>query len=175
MKTRHFLQTLCLVAAWLLIANPATSRGNKTLDWTPAYSMKFKRIFGVALSPDGSRIAYVVREPLMQGEKSEYLSHIWMATADGDFDDIMNGVDKAIDMGVVHPDSLCLMGWSYGGYMTSFAVTRTHRFKAASMGAGLPDLISMVTTTGGATRRKFAAYFCQATSARFFSGGLFIR
>jgi dipeptidyl aminopeptidase/acylaminoacyl peptidase len=31
--------------------------------------------------------------------------------------------------------------------MTSFAVTRTDRFKAASMGAGLPNLISMVTTT----------------------------
>jgi dipeptidyl aminopeptidase/acylaminoacyl peptidase len=39
------------------------------------------------------------------------------------------------------------MGWSYGGYMTSFVVTRTERFKAASMGAGLPNLISMTTTT----------------------------
>jgi dipeptidyl aminopeptidase/acylaminoacyl peptidase len=65
----------------------------------------------------------------------------------GDMDDLMAGVDRAIDMGVAHPDSLLLMGWSYGGYMTSFAVTRTDRFKAASMGAGLPNLISMVTTT----------------------------
>ena len=31
--------------------------------------------------------------------------------------------------------------------VTSFAVTQTDRFKAASMGAGLPNLISMVTTT----------------------------
>ncbi|HEX7048750.1 MAG TPA: S9 family peptidase [Longimicrobiales bacterium] len=65
----------------------------------------------------------------------------------GDFEDLMSGVDHVIAMGVAHPDSLLLMGWSYGGYMTSFAVTRTDRFKAASMGAGLPDLISMVTTT----------------------------
>lgn len=65
----------------------------------------------------------------------------------GDMDDLMAGVDAAIDMGVAHPDSLLLMGWSYGGYMTSFAVTRTDRFKAASMGAGLPNLISMTTTT----------------------------
>ncbi|MFQ5630272.1 MAG: S9 family peptidase, partial [bacterium] len=65
----------------------------------------------------------------------------------GDFEDIMAGVDKVIEMGVAHPDSLCLMGWSYGGYMTSFAVTKTNRFKAASMGAGLPNLVSMVTTT----------------------------
>jgi len=65
----------------------------------------------------------------------------------GDMDDLMAGVDRVIEMGVAHPDSLLLMGWSYGGYMTSFAVTRTDRFKAASMGAGLPNLISMTTTT----------------------------
>ena len=65
----------------------------------------------------------------------------------GDMDDLMAGVDEAIEMGVAHPDSLLLMGWSYGGYMTSFAVTRTNRFRAASMGAGQPNLVSMVTTT----------------------------
>ncbi|MFO8174944.1 MAG: S9 family peptidase [Longimicrobiales bacterium] len=65
----------------------------------------------------------------------------------GDMDDLMAGVDEVIRMEVAHPDSLLLMGWSYGGYMTSFAVTRTDRFQAASMGAGLPNLISMTTTT----------------------------
>jgi dipeptidyl aminopeptidase/acylaminoacyl peptidase len=65
----------------------------------------------------------------------------------GDYDDLMAGVDKVIEMGVADPDKLFLMGWSYGGYMTSFVVTRTDRFKAASMGAGLPNLVSMVTTT----------------------------
>jgi dipeptidyl aminopeptidase/acylaminoacyl peptidase len=65
----------------------------------------------------------------------------------GDMDDLMAGVDLAIETGVAHPDSLLLMGWSYGGFMTSFAVTRTDRFRAASMGAGLPNLISMTTTT----------------------------
>lgn len=65
----------------------------------------------------------------------------------GDYEDLMAGVDHVLEMGVAHPDSLLLMGWSYGGYMTSFAVTRTDRFAAASMGAGLPNLISMTTTT----------------------------
>src|SRR5260370_6916280 len=31
------------------------------------------------------------------------------------------------------------MGWSYGGYMTAWAVTQTNRFKAALMGAGVCD------------------------------------
>ena len=65
----------------------------------------------------------------------------------GDYEDIMSGVDKVIDMGVADPERLAVMGWSYGGYMTSFVVTRTDRFKAASMGAGLPNLVSMTTTT----------------------------
>lgn len=65
----------------------------------------------------------------------------------GDYEDIMSGVDKVIDMGVADSKRMAVMGWSYGGYMTSFVVTRTNRFKAASMGAGLPNLISMTTTT----------------------------
>ncbi len=65
----------------------------------------------------------------------------------GDFDDLMAGVDHVIGLGVADEENLFLMGWSYGGYMTSFAVTRTDRFRAASMGAGLPNLVSMVTTT----------------------------
>ena len=65
----------------------------------------------------------------------------------GDYEDIMSGVDKVIDMGLADSKRMAVMGWSYGGYMTSFVVTRTNRFKAASMGAGLPNLVSMTTTT----------------------------
>ena len=65
----------------------------------------------------------------------------------GDYEDLMSGVDKTIEMGLADEDKLTAMGWSYGGYMTSFLVTRTDRFKAASMGAGLPNMVSMVTTT----------------------------
>lgn len=65
----------------------------------------------------------------------------------GDFEDLMTGVDKVIEMGVADPDRLAEMGWSYGGYMTSWIVTQTDRFKAVSMGAGLSNLVSMVGTT----------------------------
>ena len=65
----------------------------------------------------------------------------------GDYEDVVSGVDKVIEMGIGDPDKQFVMGWSYGGYLTSFIVTKTNRFKAASMGAGLPNLISMVTTT----------------------------
>jgi dipeptidyl aminopeptidase/acylaminoacyl peptidase len=65
----------------------------------------------------------------------------------GDYEDLMSGMDKIIEDGLVDEEKQVAMGWSYGGYMTSFLVTKTNRFKAASMGAGLPNLISMTTTT----------------------------
>ncbi|MDQ6788158.1 MAG: S9 family peptidase [Acidobacteriota bacterium] len=59
-----------------------------------------------------------------------------------DFQDLMTGVDKVIEMGVADPERLGVMGWSYGGFMTSWIVTQTHRFKAASAGAPVTDLVS---------------------------------
>ncbi|MEQ1921058.1 MAG: S9 family peptidase [Pyrinomonadaceae bacterium] len=60
-----------------------------------------------------------------------------------DYEDIMTGVDHVIAMGVADPNRLGVMGWSYGGYMTSMIVTKTKRFKAASAGAPVTNLMSM--------------------------------
>ena len=65
----------------------------------------------------------------------------------GDYEDDQSGVDKVIAMGVAHPDSLVICGSSYGGYMTSFTVTKTSRFKAASLGAPVTNLMSFVGTS----------------------------
>jgi dipeptidyl aminopeptidase/acylaminoacyl peptidase len=61
----------------------------------------------------------------------------------GDYQDLMTGVDHVIRMGVADENRLGVMGWSYGGYMTSWTITQTNRFKAASVGAGLTNLISL--------------------------------
>jgi dipeptidyl aminopeptidase/acylaminoacyl peptidase len=58
---------------------------------------------------------------------------------DGDFKDIMAGVDEAIKVAPIDPNRLGICGWSYGGYMTMWAVTQTNRFKAAMAGAGLSN------------------------------------
>ena len=58
----------------------------------------------------------------------------------GDYRDLMAGVDHVIDMGVADPDRLGVMGWSYGGFMTSWIVGHTDRFKVASIGAPVTDL-----------------------------------
>jgi dipeptidyl aminopeptidase/acylaminoacyl peptidase len=60
----------------------------------------------------------------------------------GDYQDLMTGVDRVIEMGVADPARLGVMGWSYGGFMTSWVVTQTNRFKAASAGAPVTNLMS---------------------------------
>ena len=67
----------------------------------------------------------------------------------GDFKDVMAGVDAAVAAGIADPDRLGIGGWSYGGYMAAWAITQTHRFKAAVAGAGLSDLASEFGTENG--------------------------
>jgi len=64
----------------------------------------------------------------------------------GDYGDIMAGVDLLIERGVADPDRLGIIGWSYGGYMASWAITHTDRFKAACVGAGVTNLVSFTGT-----------------------------
>jgi dipeptidyl aminopeptidase/acylaminoacyl peptidase len=64
----------------------------------------------------------------------------------GDYRDIMTGVDAMVSAGVADPEKLAIQGWSYGGYMTCWTVSQTTRFKAAMIGAGLTNLVSMYGT-----------------------------
>jgi dipeptidyl aminopeptidase/acylaminoacyl peptidase len=60
----------------------------------------------------------------------------------GDFDDLMTGVDHVVQLGVAHPDSLAVRGWSYGGILGGWTITQTDRFRAASVGAMVSDWTS---------------------------------
>jgi len=65
----------------------------------------------------------------------------------GDFGDILTGIDMLIETGIADKDRLGIMGWSYGGFMTGWAIHKSDRFKAASAGAGVYNLVSMYGTT----------------------------
>jgi dipeptidyl aminopeptidase/acylaminoacyl peptidase len=57
----------------------------------------------------------------------------------GDFRDILAGVDRVVKTLPVDNHRVGIAGWSYGGYMTMWAVTRTNRFRAAVAGAGIAN------------------------------------
>ncbi|MFP6764847.1 MAG: S9 family peptidase [Planctomycetaceae bacterium] len=63
----------------------------------------------------------------------------------GDMRDILTGVDDLIRQGVADEDQLYVYGVSYGGYMTSWLVGQTDRFKAAVAENAVTDLTMMWT------------------------------
>jgi len=75
-----------------------------------------------------------------------------------DLQDILDGVDYLVGQGIADPERLGVGGWSYGGYMTSWTVTQTTRFKAAVVGAAVTNLLSFHGTTD-ITPNFLTAYF----------------
>jgi len=57
----------------------------------------------------------------------------------GDLDDILAGVDAVVKNYPVDDQRVGIAGWSYGGYMTMWAVTQTNRCRAAFAGAGIAN------------------------------------
>ncbi len=114
---------------------------------------------------------YAVLRPNPRGS-SGYGKQFRMANFDdwggGDYQDIMAGVDKVIEMGVADPQRMAVMGWSYGGFMTSWVVGQTDRFQAACVGAAVTNLWSFTGTSdildflpgyfGGEPWEVFASY-----------------
>jgi dipeptidyl aminopeptidase/acylaminoacyl peptidase len=86
---------------------------------------------------------YAVLRPNPRGS-SGYGTEFRMANREDwggkDFQDLMAGVDYVIKMGVADENKMGVMGWSYGGFMSSWIVGHTDRFKVASIGAPVVDL-----------------------------------
>ncbi|MBN1348951.1 S9 family peptidase [candidate division KSB1 bacterium] len=59
-----------------------------------------------------------------------------------DYRDIMSGVEKLIELGIVDSTRMGLMGGSYGGYLVNWIIGHTQRFKAA---VSMYGIFSMIT------------------------------
>src|SRR5258708_18642922 len=51
--------------------------------WTPEFSFQFKAVGAVTPSPDGTRVIWTQTESIMDNERSETLTHIFLSNADG--------------------------------------------------------------------------------------------
>jgi dipeptidyl aminopeptidase/acylaminoacyl peptidase len=89
-----------------------------------------------------SALGYFVLEPNPRGsfgQGEEFTKANRKDFGYGDLNDILKGVDAVEAQYPVEPDRVGITGWSYGGFMTMFAVTQTNRFKAAVAGAGISN------------------------------------
>jgi dipeptidyl aminopeptidase/acylaminoacyl peptidase len=73
-----------------------------------------------------------------------------------DWIDVNAGIDTVIADGIADPQRLGLMGWSYGGFLASWAIGHSDRFRAISVGAAVTDLLSF---HGTADIRDFLPHY----------------
>jgi dipeptidyl aminopeptidase/acylaminoacyl peptidase len=73
-----------------------------------------------------------------------------------DWLDINAGIDSLIARGIADPARMGMMGWSYGGFMSAWAIGHSDRFRAISVGAAVTDLLSY---HGTADLRDFIPHY----------------
>jgi dipeptidyl aminopeptidase/acylaminoacyl peptidase len=66
--------------------------------------------------------------------------------ATGPFRDVLAGADALVARGVADPQRLAVGGWSYGGYLSAWALAHSDRFKTAVAGAGVYDMFNDLGT-----------------------------
>jgi acylaminoacyl-peptidase len=79
-----------------------------------------------------------------QGYGFDFLNANVKDWGDGPMRDVMAGLDSLIEDGLVDGDRMGVTGGSYGGYLTSWIVGHTDRFKAAVTCRSVNDLISQM-------------------------------
>ncbi len=93
---------------------------------------------------------YVVLQPQYRGSTgygTEFLQAIYQHFGDRAYSDVDSASDYAVAQGWADPNRQAIFGWSAGGFMTSWTVTQTHRYKAAIEGAGITDWLSFIPTS----------------------------
>jgi dipeptidyl aminopeptidase/acylaminoacyl peptidase len=107
----------------------------------------------LSLDPFSRMIAgfgYVVLQPQYRGSTgygTDFLEAIYQHFGDRAYSDVDSATDFAVAQGWADPNRLAIFGWSAGGFMTSWTVTQTHRYKAAIEGAGITDWLSFIPTS----------------------------
>jgi dipeptidyl aminopeptidase/acylaminoacyl peptidase len=97
-----------------------------------------------------SGMGYVVLQPQYRGSTgygAEFLAAIYQHFGDRAYRDVDSATDYAIAQGWADPGRLAIFGWSAGGFMTSWTVTQTPRYRAAIEGAGITDWLSFIPTS----------------------------
>jgi dipeptidyl aminopeptidase/acylaminoacyl peptidase len=149
MKSIHWMNGPTRVQGWVLYPKDYDARehypmvvvphGGPASDFRSAWPSDFYNTHelsahGYFVFYPNPRGSYGSGEDFAQGDVKDF--------GYGDFRDIMAGVDEIVRTLPVDNNRLGITGWSYGGYMTMWAVTQTDRFRAAVSGAGMANFQS---------------------------------
>ena len=97
-----------------------------------------------------------------QGYGEAFLNGNVRDWGDGPMRDVMAGLDSLIEDGLVDGDRMGVTGGSYGGYLTSWIVGHTDRFKAAVTCRSVNDMISQMLS-GRHRRTRPSGCSCTAS------------
>ena len=75
------------------------------------------------------------------GRGFDYQYAIWAKWGAPDGEDIRLITDTLLREGLADATHLGVYGWSYGGMLTNYAITRDQRYKAAVSGAGISNML----------------------------------
>jgi len=95
-------------------------------------------------------MGYIVLQPEYRGSTgygTDFMNAIYQHFGDRAYRDVDSAADYAIAQRWADPNRLAMFGWSAGGFMTSWTVTQTHRYKAAIEGAGITDWLTFMWTS----------------------------
>jgi dipeptidyl aminopeptidase/acylaminoacyl peptidase len=76
------------------------------------------------------------------GRGEAFQRAIWADWGHRDAEDVLAAVDDAIRRGIADPDRLAVGGWSYGGMLTNYVIAQDRRFRAATSGAGIANILA---------------------------------
>jgi dipeptidyl aminopeptidase/acylaminoacyl peptidase len=132
------------VEGWMLLPRAAKSpyplilsiHGGPHMAFGDAFSYEFQW-----LAANGFAVLYInPRGSTGYGEK--FLWATWGAWGKLDYQDVMAGVDYALEHYPIDGKRLGVSGYSYGGFLTDWIITQTNRFSAAITGAGISNWLS---------------------------------
>lgn len=118
--------------------------GGPHVQWTPSFRSMFHEWQMLA---QRGYVVFFCNPRGSDGYGEAFTAANWKDWGNGAMRDVMRGVDELIARGFVDTERLCVTGGSYGGYLTTWIIGHTDRFKAAVSQRGVYNLISMRGTT----------------------------
>ena len=98
--------------------------------------------FDWQLMAAGGYVVIAVNPRGSSGRGEEFAKAIYADWGNKDVQDVLAGVDDAVARKIADPDRLGVGGWSYGGMLTNYTIASDTRFKAATSGASISNILA---------------------------------